>query len=71
VAPTRNVFLGKNVADPIIKKSKIISANLKYQLKNKYPPLAKNFAKEYCSVVTHVLYLQFPAVQFPVVLHAF
>jgi hypothetical protein len=31
-------------------------ANLKYQLKNKYPPLAKNFTKIYHSVVTHVLY---------------
>jgi hypothetical protein len=30
--------------------------NLKYQLKNKYPPLAKNFTKGYHSIVTHVLY---------------
>jgi hypothetical protein len=30
--------------------------NLKYQFKKKYPPLAKNFTKEYRSVVTHVVY---------------
>jgi hypothetical protein len=30
--------------------------NLKYQLKNKYQPLAKNFTKGYHSVVTLVLY---------------
>jgi hypothetical protein len=36
-----NVFLGKNFADPTIKKSKHFLPNLKYQLKNYYPPLAK------------------------------
>jgi hypothetical protein len=56
VAPKRNVFLGKNFADPTIKKSKYVLPNHKYQLKNKYPPLAKNFTKGYCLVVTHVLY---------------
>jgi hypothetical protein len=30
------VFIGKNFADPSIKKSKKILPNLKYQLKNKY-----------------------------------
>ena len=44
VAPKRNVFLGKNCADPTIKN--------KYM----YPPLAKNFTTRYHSVVTHVLY---------------
>jgi nucleoid-associated protein YejK len=34
-----NVFLDKNFADPKIQK---IPPNLKYQLKNKYTPLAKN-----------------------------
>jgi hypothetical protein len=56
VAPKRNVFRGKNFANPTIKKSKIWLPNLKYQLKNEYPPLAKNFTKGYHSVVTHVLY---------------
>ena len=44
-ATKRNVFLGKNVANPTIKKSKYFLANLEYELKNKYPPLAKNFTK--------------------------
>jgi hypothetical protein len=35
VAPKRNVFLGKNLPYPTIKKSKIFLATLKYQLKNK------------------------------------
>jgi hypothetical protein len=56
VAPKRNVFRGKNFADPTIKKSKIWLPNLKYQLKNNYTPLAKNVTKGYHSVVTHVLY---------------
>jgi hypothetical protein len=56
VAPKRNVFRGKNFADPTIKKTKIWLPNLKYQLKNKDPPLAKNVTKRYHSVVTHVLY---------------
>jgi hypothetical protein len=55
VAPKRNVFLGKNLPYPTIKKSKIFLPKLKYQLKNKYPPLAKTFTKGYHSVVTHVL----------------
>ena len=46
VTPKRNVFLGTIFADPIIKKSKKILANLKYQLKNKNPPPAKNFKKD-------------------------
>jgi hypothetical protein len=37
-------------------KDKIWLPNLKHQLKNKYPPLAKNFTKGCHSVVTHVLY---------------
>jgi hypothetical protein len=38
------------------KKPKYFLPNLKYQLENKYhAPLAKNFTKEYHSVVTHVL----------------
>jgi hypothetical protein len=37
-------------------KSKNNLPSLKYQLKNKYPPLAKNFTNGYRSVVTHVLY---------------
>jgi hypothetical protein len=37
VAPKRNVFRVKNVADPTIKKTKIWLPNLKYQLKNNYP----------------------------------
>ena len=42
------------IADPIIKKSKKVLTNLKYQLKNNYP---KTLWKEgYHSVVTHVLY---------------
>jgi hypothetical protein len=71
VAPKRNVFRGENVADPTIKKSKhFIKPNLKYQLKNKYPPLAKNVTKGYQSVVTqsfillpaHVVSLETPFV---------
>jgi hypothetical protein len=54
VAPKRNVFSGKNFADPTIIKSKIFLPNLKYQFQNKYPPLAKNFTKGYQSVFTHV-----------------
>ena len=34
----------------------LIVEGLRYQLKNKYAPLANNFAKGYRSVVTHVLY---------------
>jgi hypothetical protein len=56
VATKRNVFRGKNFADPTIKKSRIWLPNLKYELKNKYPPLAKYFTKGYRSVVTYVLY---------------
>jgi hypothetical protein len=41
---------------PTIKKLKKYLPNLKYPLKNKYPPLAKKFTKGYHSVVTHVLY---------------
>jgi hypothetical protein len=51
VAPKTNVFLDKNVADPTIKKSKNILPNLKYQLKNKYPPLAKKLTKGYHSLI--------------------
>jgi hypothetical protein len=56
VVPKRNVFRCKNFADPANKKLKIWLPNLKYQLKNKYPPLAKNFTRGYHSVVTYVLY---------------
>jgi hypothetical protein len=56
VVPKRNVFRGKNFADPNIKKPKLWLPNFKYLLKNKYPPLAKNFTKGYHSIVTHVLY---------------
>jgi hypothetical protein len=45
VVPKRNVFRGKNVAEPTIKKSKKILPSLEYQLKNKYLPLAKNVTK--------------------------
>jgi hypothetical protein len=47
---------GKYFADSTIKKVKKFLPNLKYQLKNKYPLLARNFTKGYHSVVTHVLY---------------
>jgi hypothetical protein len=40
----------------LIQPLKFFSANLKYQLKYKYPPLAKDVTKGYCPVVTHVLY---------------
>jgi hypothetical protein len=50
-APKRNVLLGKILADP---RSKFCLPPLKYQLKNKYPALAKNVTKS--SVVTHVLF---------------
>jgi hypothetical protein len=56
VAPKRNVFFGKHFADPTIKKSKLFLPHLKYQFKNKYPPMAKNFTKGYHSIVIHVLY---------------
>jgi hypothetical protein len=48
VAPKakRNVFRDKNFADPTIKKTKRLP-NLNYQLKNNYPPLAKNVTKRY------------------------
>jgi hypothetical protein len=48
-------FVAKFFADSNIKKSQIWLPNLKYEFKNKYPPLAKNFTKGYHSV-THVLY---------------
>ena len=38
-----------------LKSKKNLLPNLKYQLKNKYPPLAKNVTKRYHSVVTNVL----------------
>jgi hypothetical protein len=38
------------------KSQNIFLTNLKYQLKNKYPPLAKNVTKGYHSVITHALY---------------
>jgi hypothetical protein len=43
LGPKRNVFLGKRFANPTIKKSKYFLPSLKYQLKNKHPPMAKNF----------------------------
>jgi hypothetical protein len=33
--PKKNIFLGKHFADPTIKTSKKLLANLKYHLKNK------------------------------------
>jgi hypothetical protein len=45
VAPKRNVFLRNNFAD-------VVLPNLKYQLRNEYPPLTKC----YHLFVTHVLY---------------
>jgi hypothetical protein len=39
-----------------LKGQKFILSNLKYQLKNKYPPVTKNFTKGYHSGVTHILY---------------
>ena len=47
-------FVAKFLLTQPLKSQKL--PNLKYQLKNKYPPLAKNFTKGYHSVVTHVLY---------------
>jgi hypothetical protein len=44
-ATKRTLFLGKKFANPTIKKSKSFFAKLEYELKNKYPPLAKNFTK--------------------------
>ena len=50
-------FVAKILLTQPLKKSKILLPNLKYQLKNKYPPLAKNFTKGCHSVVTYyVLY---------------
>jgi hypothetical protein len=40
-----------------LKRQNFSLPNLEYQIKNKYPPLAKNFTNwRYHSVVTHVLY---------------
>jgi hypothetical protein len=50
-------FVAKILLTQPLKRSKIWLPNLKYQLKNKYPPLAKNFTKGWHSVVTYVLYL--------------
>ena len=49
-------FVAKILLTQQLKSQNIWLPNLKYQLKNKYPPLAKNFTKEYQSVVTYVLY---------------
>jgi hypothetical protein len=49
-------FLIKILLMQPLKSEKTFLPNLKYQLKNKYPSLAKNFTKGYHSVVTHVLY---------------
>ena len=46
-SPKRNVFPGKNFADPTIKRSKIFFLP---NLKNKDPSLAKKFTKGYHSV---------------------
>ena len=54
--PKRDFFLGENFSWSNHQKvKKKCLPNLKYQLKNKYPSLAKNFTKGYHSVVTHVL----------------
>ena len=42
----REIFFAKSLL--------IQSSNLKYQLKNKYPHLTKNFTKRYHSVLTHI-----------------
>ena len=39
-----------------LKSQHFFLPNLRYQLENKYPPVAKNVTKGYRSVVTHVLY---------------
>ena len=49
-------FLVKILPIQPLKRQKQFSPNLKYQSQNNYPPLVKNFTKEYNSVVTHVLY---------------
>jgi hypothetical protein len=49
-------FLVKRFLIQPLKGQKFILSNLKYQLKNKYPPVTKNFTKGYHSVVIHVLY---------------
>jgi hypothetical protein len=49
-------FLVKTLLIQPLKSQNFSLTNLKYQLKNKYPPLAKNFTKGYHSLVTHVLY---------------
>jgi hypothetical protein len=46
VAPKRNVFLGKNFADPTIKKSKYVLPNHKYQLKINTHPWPKTLQKD-------------------------
>jgi hypothetical protein len=49
-------FVAKILLTQPLKRQKFWLPNLKYQLKNNYPPLAKNVTKRYHSVVTHVLY---------------
>jgi hypothetical protein len=50
------LFLVKCLLIQPLKSQKLFLPNLKYQWKNKYPPLAKNYTKGYHSVLTHVLY---------------
>ena len=56
VAPKRNVFRGKNFADPTIKKVENLITQPQILILKIYPPLTKNFTKGYHSVVTYVLY---------------
>ena len=51
-------FLPKILLIPMLKNKNIFVPDLKYQLKNEYPPLAKSATKGYHSVVTHFLYLK-------------
>ena len=56
MALPRNGFLVKILLIQPLKSPNFSLPNLKYQFKNKYPPLAKNFTKGYHLVITHVLY---------------
>jgi hypothetical protein len=49
-------FLVKILLIQPLKSQHFSLPNLKYQLKDKYPPLVKNSTKGYHLVVTHVLY---------------
>jgi hypothetical protein len=53
LVPKKIFFLGKNVADPTIKSQNFLP-NLKYQLKIKYPPLAKNWLQKDTIQLSHM-----------------